>query len=550
MADYDLVIRNGTVIDGTGAPPRPADVAVAGERISAVGAVDGRGHRELDGDGLLVTPGFVDIHTHYDGQATWDSRLLPSSGHGVTTVVMGNCGVGFAPVRPADRDRLIELMEGVEDIPGSALHEGLDWSWQSFGEYLDALERRPHDIELATQVPHAAVRLHAMGERGADHTARPTGAEVAEMGRLAAAGVAAGALGFTTSRTRNHRSSRGELTPSLTAAQAELVGIATALGRLGAGVLQVVSDFTEFDDEAELMRAMAAASGRPLSISLAAGSRGQHHRQVMAAIDAMNAEGLEVRAQVAARAIGVLLGLDATLNPFSRCPSYRAIAELPRAERLVALRQPSRREAIVAEWPLHALRFEGGFERVFTLGDPPDYEPPPEASIASLAMAAERDPAEVAYDLLLADDGRTLLYSPILNYPEGNLDAARELLVHPFAVPGLADGGAHVGTICDASFPTTLLVHWCRDRTPRRASQPALRRTGPVPRDGTSGRAARPGGAGAGLPRRRQRHRFRRPPAAPSPSRLRPAGRREAPAPRGRRLSPHVRRRPGGVRRR
>jgi N-acyl-D-aspartate/D-glutamate deacylase len=466
MAEHDLVIRAGTVVDGTGSPPRGADVAIDGDRITAVGTVTGRGRREIDADGLLVTPGFVDIHCHYDGQATWDDRLLPSAWHGVTTVVMGNCGVGFAPVRPRDHDRLIELMEGVEDIPGAALHEGLSWTWQSFGEYLDALDAHPHDIDFAAQVPHGALRLHAMGDRGSDHTARPTTDEIAEMGRLAAEGVAAGGLGFTTSRTKNHRTSRGEYTPSLTAGRDELVGIADALGRLGAGVLQVVSDFRDVDGEAQTLRAMAATSGRPLSISLAASSAGgDNHHRVLAAIEAMNAEGLDVRAQVAARGIGILLGLQATLNPFSRCPSYREIADLPLPERLVALRQPARRAAILTEWSDRQLPYEGGFARMFALGDPPDYEPSPDTSVTAEAARAGRPVEEYAYDLLLADDGTALLYSPIINYPGGNLDAARDLLVHPFAVPGLGDGGAHVGTICDASFPTTLLTHWCRDRT-------------------------------------------------------------------------------------
>jgi N-acyl-D-aspartate/D-glutamate deacylase len=463
MGDHDLVIRAGTVVDGTGTPARTADVAVTGARITHVGVVTARGRREIDADGLLVTPGFVDIHSHYDGQATWDSRLLPSAWHGVTTVVMGNCGVGFAPVKPHDHDRLIELMEGVEDIPGAALHEGLRWTWRSFGEYLDALEARAHDIDFAAQVPHGALRLHAMGDRGSDHTARPTDDEIAEMGRLAAEGVAAGGLGFTTSRTKNHRTSRGEYTPSLTAGRDELVGIAAGLGRIGAGVLQVVSDFRDVDDEMDTLRAMAATSGRPLSISVAAGA-GDNHRRVLAAIEAMNADGLEVRAQVATRGIGVLVGLQASINPFSRCPSYKEIADLPRPERVAALRDPARRAAIVAEWPDRQLRYGEGFTQLFVLGDPPDYEPGPDASVAAEAARLGRPAVELAYDLLLEDEGRALLYSPILNYPGGNLDEARQLLTHPFAVPGLGDGGAHVGTICDASFPTTLLVHWCRDR--------------------------------------------------------------------------------------
>ena len=466
MADHDLVIRGGTVVDGTGAAARTADVAVDGARIVAVGRVAGSGRRELDADGLLVAPGFVDIHSHYDGQATWDSRLLPSAHHGVTTVVFGNCGVGFAPVHPHHRQRLIELMEGVEDIPGTALHEGLSWNWETMGEYLDELERRPHDIDFAAQVPHGALRLHVMGERGADHTERPTADEIAEMGRIAAAGISAGALGFTTSRTRNHRSSKGELTPSLTAGRDELVGIARALGEIGAGVLQVVSDFFDVEGETDTLRAMAEGSGRPLSVSLAAVSNGSDgHMRVLDAIEQMNADGLRVRAQVAARGIGILLGLQATLNSFSRCPSYKAVADLPLVERLVALREPARRQAIVAEWPDYRLRQEPGFERLFALGDPPDYEPAPDASIAAEAARLGREPADYAYELLIADGGTSLLYSPIINYPNGNLDATRALLTHEFAVPGLSDGGAHVGTICDGSFPTTLLVHWCRDRS-------------------------------------------------------------------------------------
>ena len=466
MADHDLVIRGGTVVDGTGAATRTADIAVDGERIVEVGRVAGNGVREIDADGLLVTPGFVDIHSHYDGQATWDSRLLPSAHHGVTTVVFGNCGVGFAPVHPHHRQRLIELMEGVEDIPGTALHEGLRWNWETMAEYLDALEERPHDIDFAAQVPHGALRLHVMGERGADHTERPTADEIAEMGRIAAAGVAAGALGFTTSRTRNHRSIKGELTPSLTAGRDELVGIAKALGQLGAGVLQVVSDFFDVEGETDTLRAMAEGSGRPLSVSLAAVSNGSDgHLRVLDAIAQMNADGLRVRAQVAARGIGILLGLQATLNSFSRCPSYKAVADLPLAERVTALREPARRGAIVAEWPDYKLRQEPGFERLFALGDPPDYEPAPEASVAAEAARLGREPADYAYELLIADGGTSLLYSPIINYPNGNLDATRALLTHEFAVPGLSDGGAHVGTICDGSFPTTLLVHWCRDRS-------------------------------------------------------------------------------------
>jgi len=329
MATYDLVVRGGTVIDGNGSAPRTADIAVADDTITEVGAVVGRGRLEIDADGALVTPGFVDIHAHYDGQATWDHHLTPSSWHGVTTVVMGNCGVGFAPVRPSDHGRLIELMEGVEDIPGSALHEGLSWEWQSFAEYLDAVAAVPHDIDLAAQVPHGAVRLHVMGERGAAREPA-TAEEIAQMAEIVAAGVAAGALGFSTSRTMNHRTSRGEPTPTLTASQDELIGIARALGRLGSGVLQVVSDHVDRDDEFDMFRRMVAESGRPLSFSLVQNPfEPESFHSVLERIDRARADGLAITAQVSARGIGLLLGLPCTLHPFMNNPVFAEIADLP-----------------------------------------------------------------------------------------------------------------------------------------------------------------------------------------------------------------------------
>src|SRR3984893_17258915 len=310
----DLVIRSGTVIDGTGAASRTADVAIDGGRIVEVGSVGAKGQREIDADGALVAPGFIDIHTHYDGQATWDERLQPSSGHGVTTVVSGNCGVGFAPVRPGDRETLVELMEGVEDLPGTVLHEGLSWEWESIADYLDALARRRYDIDIAAQVCHGPLRLYVMGQRGADREpASPE--EINEMGRLAAEGIRAGALGFTTSRTLNHRTSRGETTPALTAAMEELVGIADAIGSTGAGVLQVVSDFPDFDHEITTLLEMMRVSGRPRSVSLSQSAHGGGYRRILDALTAANAEGLEMRAQVAARGIGVLIGLQGSIHP-------------------------------------------------------------------------------------------------------------------------------------------------------------------------------------------------------------------------------------------
>jgi N-acyl-D-aspartate/D-glutamate deacylase len=461
VAHHDLFIRGGTVVDGTGQPPRTADVAVDEGVIVAVGDVDGSARRVIDADGALVTPGFVDIHTHYDGQVTWDDRLMPSSWHGVTTVVMGNCGVGFAPCRRDDHDRIIELMEGVEDIPGTALHEGIPWRWETFGEYLDHLSARSFDIDVAAQVPHGAVRLYVMGERGA-RGEPATVEDIEAMGWIAREAIAAGALGFTTSRTTNHRTSRGEPTPTLRAAGDELVGIARAIA--GTGVLQVVSDFTDVDAEFALMREMVEASGCALSISVAA----EDHRAPWTAlrdrIAGAAADGLTMRGQVGARAIGVVLGLQTTFNPFSGAPAYREVSTLPFDERVEALSDPDRRAALIAQVASHGAPW--AFERIYNLTDPPNYEPAPRDSVASLAARAGVEPAEIALDLLLADGGNGLLYLLFHNWVDGSLDAIGTMLADPYLVPGLSDGGAHVGTICDASYPTTLLAHWGRDREP------------------------------------------------------------------------------------
>ncbi len=479
MATYDLVVRGGTVIDGNGTPPRTADIAVVDDTIAEIGSVAGRGRLEIAADGALVTPGFVDIHAHYDGQATWDHHLTPSSWHGVTTVVMGNCGVGFAPVRPSDHGRLIELMEGVEDIPGSALHEGLTWEWQSFAEYLDAVAAVPHDIDLAAQVPHGAVRLHVMGERGAAREAA-TADDIAQMAEIVAAGVAAGALGFSTSRTMNHRTSRGEPTPTLTASEDELVGIARALGRLGRGVLQVVSDHTDRDDEFDMFRRMVSESGRPLSFSLVQNPfEPESFRSVLARIDRARADGLAITAQVSARAIGLLLGLPCTLNPFMNNPVFAEIAHLPVAEQARAMTEEGFKARVLEAAAGDKVRKLGGgliqrFEVMFELCDPPDYEPQPADSIAARASREGRDALEFAYDLLASGDGMTLLYLPALNFAGGSLDAVEIMLRHQHTVPGLGDGGAHVGTICDGSFPTTLLAHWGRDRQHGRIDLPFL----------------------------------------------------------------------------
>jgi N-acyl-D-aspartate/D-glutamate deacylase len=468
MSELDLVIRGGTVIDGTGAPQRTADVAVSGGVITEVGRVGGRGRREIDAAGALVTPGFVDIHTHYDGQATWSNRMAPSCYHGVTTVIMGNCGVGFAPVRPTDHDLLIELMEGVEDIPGAALHEGISWDWESFPEYLDYLDRRRYDMDIGAQLPHGALRVYVMGQRGADREPA-TADDIVRMRALTAEAIKAGALGFSSSRTLNHRSSRGEPTPSLKAELDELLGIALGLKDAGRGVMEMISDFEDLQDEFGMLRAMTEASGRPMSISLAQGLSPNGWRKILGLIESASDGGLVMRGQVAPRPIGILLGLTTTLNPFTTRPSYQEVARQPLAERIEALKDPARKARILAEEPSRGFaglfkRMDGG-GKLWVLTDPPDYEPAPENSIAARASAADRDPWDLAYELMLEQGGRTLFYTPFANYADNNLDCCREMLLHKNTVPGLGDGGAHVGTICDASFVTTLLTHWGRDRT-------------------------------------------------------------------------------------
>jgi N-acyl-D-aspartate/D-glutamate deacylase len=479
MAAHDLIIRGGSVIDGEGTAPRTADVAISDGVVTEVGRITASASRTIDADGALVIPGIVDIHAHYDGQATWDERLQPSSWHGVTTVVMGNCGVGFAPVDDADHERLIELMEGVEDIPGAALDEGLPWTWNSFGEFLDAVDSLPHDIDFAAQVPHGALRLNVMGERGANHE-DATPDDIAAMAALAREGIEAGALGFTTSRTKNHKTSTGAYTPTHTAAPDELIGIAEGVGAAGTGVLQVVSDFIDPDREFETLRAMVERSGRPLSISVARSPLApDHFRIILDQISRANDDGLTMTGQVAPRAVGLILGLECTLHPFLTNPVYREIAERPLHERVAILREPGFRARLLDRQTGEAGDKLGGrlisrFGLLFEMTDYPDYEPSLADSIAARAEAQHSTAAGLALDVMLADDGHGLLYLPFLNYVDGNLDGCEEMLTHPHTVPGLADGGAHVGTICDGSFPTTLLAHWGRDRERGRIDVPFL----------------------------------------------------------------------------
>ena len=467
---HDLIIRNGLVYDGSGSAPIEADVAIDGDRIGAVGDVGDSGREEIDARGKIVTPGFVDIHTHFDGQVTWDPYLAPSSCHGVTTVVMGNCGVGFAPCRPGQRDWLIGLMEGVEDIPGTALHEGIRWDWESFPEYLDALDRRPLALDVATQVPHGAVRAYVMGQRGADHEPATT-AEIDAMAAIVTEGIRAGALGFSTSRTEKHRDSAGVLTPSITAHEDELVGIARAVGATGTGVLQGISDFYDFDLEFALFRRMAEASGRPISLTVEQqDARPGWWLQLLDGISAAQADGVPMYGQVPPRATGVLLGLTATANPFIMNPVWRELADKSLAEQVAILRSPEFRERLLstANPATGMALFDEvlyGYGKMFRLGEPADYEPDPGDSIAARASRRGVTPEEEVYDLLLEDDGRALIYVPLFNYQPGNLDHVKTMLDHPWTVMGLADAGAHCGMLCDASFPTTLIQHWGRDRS-------------------------------------------------------------------------------------
>jgi N-acyl-D-aspartate/D-glutamate deacylase len=468
---HDLVIKGGTVVDGTGAAPRTADVAVTDGIVTDVGRVEGPARETVDADGALVTPGFVDVHTHFDGQVTWDPLLTPACWHGVTTVVMGNCGVGFAPARPDKHDWLIGLMEGVEDIPGAALSEGIVWSWESYPEYLDAVARAPKMLDVGSQVPHGAVRAYVMGERGArNEPATPD--DIEAMARIVKEGMEAGALGFSTSRTIAHMAIDGEPVPGTFAAKDELFGIGRVLGDLGTGVFELApagalgEDLAAPDREMAWMRKLAAATKRPVSFVL---TQNDHDptswRHMLDLCAQAAAEGAPVRPQVAGRPVSLLLGLQ-TFHPFAYCPSYAPIALAPLPEKVAAMRTPELRAKLLAE----IADVDGSMtqffdpERSFPMGATPDYEPPRDQSVAAIARRDGRTPMEVFYDLLLADDGYALVLRPLLNFTDYSLDPVREMLLHPTSAWGLGDGGAHCGTTCDASTPTFMLTHWTRDR--------------------------------------------------------------------------------------
>ncbi|MDA0662932.1 MAG: amidohydrolase family protein [Proteobacteria bacterium] len=462
-----LVIRGGTVLDGSGGDPRKADIAIRDGLIAAIGRDLPRGDTEIDATGRIVTPGFIDVHTHYDAQVTWSNRITPSSWNGVTTLMMGNCGVGFAPCKPDQRDLLVKLMEGVEDIPEVVLTEGLPWNWQSFDEYLDRLDARSYDLDIVTQVPHAAVRVFVMGQRAVDHEPA-TADDRAAMAKLAAAGIASGALGFSTSRTLNHQTKAGNPTPTLKAEEAELLEIAGAVGAVGSGWLQVISDFDDPEAEFAMLRRIAARAGRPMTITvLQRDAKPEEWRRLMERVAAANADGLSISGQVLTRPTGIMMGFEVSQNPFLGRPSYDAIADLPLAEKMAILCQPEFRARLLAETNPDAglVRRLERWDRIFPLGNPPNYEPSADKSVAARAEREGRKPEDVAYDMLLEKDGKAILYRPLSNYSYGNLDTVKDMISHPNSLVGLGDGGAHVGVLSDASAITYMLTHWTRDRT-------------------------------------------------------------------------------------
>ena len=463
-AEYDLVIRGGTVVDGSGAERYSGDVAVRDGRIAALGTVTGRGFEEIDARDRIVTPGFVDIHTHYDGHATWTNRLEPSSQHGVTTVLCGNCGVGFAPCKEQDRERLMALMEGVEDIPEPVMSAGIPWTWESFPDYLDALDTRQLDMDIATQVPHAPLRVFVMGERAAAREAASAD-DIAEMGRLAREGIAAGALGFSTSRTLNHRATDGTLTYSYDAVSDELAGIARAVGEGGNGVLQLISDFDDVDGEFDIVRRMQTVSDRPLSFTLLQMPNAPDRwRQVLDRVELAREAGENIRGQVCGRPPGVMLALDFSRNPFSNCASYLEVAVLGDADKLAALRDPGRRERILAEFANleddSPFALQGRFGSMYELGEVPDYEPKIEDSLLARAAREGRAAADLAYDVLVDRNG--VIYLPAPNYMDNKLDVIKTMINHPATILGLGDGGAHCGMLCDASMTTYYMARWVK----------------------------------------------------------------------------------------
>ncbi len=480
MSQHDLVIRGGTLVDGTGEAPFEADLAIDGDRISLIGPRLGAGRREIDAKGLLVTPGWVDIHAHYDAQATWDPMLSPSSEHGVTTVVLGNCGVGFAPVRETLRDELIDLMEAVEDIPGAAMHEGIHWEWETFPQYMDALERRHHAIDYGLQVPHCALRTYVMGQRGIDNEAA-TGEDILQMQEIVGEALRAGALGFSTSRTEMHNTLQGHPVPGTFAARDELFGIGAAMAKEGAGVFQMAVTHREVPKEMAWMKDLARETGRMVTFNLQQIDEAPDlYKDVLRGLDEARAEGiLNLRGQFSGRPVGVLMGWETSVHPFLGHPAYVELMKLPIDERLAQLRRPEvkaklleggeiRIDALPKNAPIPAVFLQflaAATHKMYPMGSGHEYEPDPKDSVAGRVESTGRRPAEIIYDALMDQDGRGLLYFPLFGYATSRFDAIEEIMLHPQTGISLADGGAHCGAICDAGTPTFMLMHWARDRT-------------------------------------------------------------------------------------
>jgi len=468
----DTVIRNARIVDGTGEVSRHGDIAIENGIIAEIGDNVAAGRHEIDADGRVVAPGWVDVHTHYDGQATWDPEMTPSSWQGVTTVVMGNCGVGFAPVRSGAEGFLIELMEAVEDIPGTALHEGIDWEWNTFGEYLDALDRTPRVLDIAAQLPHVAVRAYVLGERAHEDA---TVDEIAEMAVIVEQAMRDGAVGFSTSRTILHRSKYG-LVPGTTAPDDELRAIADAMAAAGGSrVFQLITDRLLVEPERSLIGELTRRSDGPLTYSLAQTDFDPTgYLQALEDAAAWNDEGLRVAPQVAPRPTGMLFGIRSSLHPFITHPTYREMSALSLSERVARLRDPETRARLLAEEPATANRIAvsiiSKWRQIFPLGDTPDYEPAADTSAQAVADARGITPQEVVLDWMLERDGEAFLFAPLAGFTDGNLDSALTMMSHPTSVVGLGDGGAHCGLICDASMPTYLLTHWARDRVGRQLS--------------------------------------------------------------------------------
>lgn len=471
---HDVVIRGGTIVDGTGAAPFTGDVAIDDDKIASVGGKAGPGKREIDATGLLVTPGWVDVHTHYDGQATWDPMLAPSSWHGATTVLFGNCGVGFAPCRPQDHDALIDLMEGVEDIPGIVLAEGLKWDWESFPEFMDALDRQPRAIDIGAQMPHHPLRVYVMGERAVNfEDATPD--DIAEMQKLTEEALKVGAFGFTTSRTESHRTTKGERVPGRYAAHDELIGIGKAFKAVEHGAYGMLNDFEDEDGEFDWMRQVGVETGRPLWFLMTDRySDPARWKRLMSSVHSTRDAGASVTAQIASRAVGVILGFSTSLTPFSGRPSFAALNGMAPAERLAKLKSPEMKARILAEensdellsrLPPLQRAIASRWDRMYIMNDPPEYEPPPEAAVEEAARLAGKSPQEFVYDFMAEGDGGGMVLFPVTNFVTGDLEPVHEMMQDPATIVGLGDGGAHCGQICDASNTTFMLTHWTRDRT-------------------------------------------------------------------------------------